>query len=52
MSRIRPEALVCPKCTAMNRPGATLIERSEDKTRATCGVCSHEGPIDEFDPEE
>lgn len=43
--------LVCPKCAAMNRKGATIIERQEKSTRAFCMQCSHEGPIEEFQPE-
>lgn len=46
--------LVCPKerggCTAMNRPGATVIEVQQGCTHAYCGVCSFVGPIDIFQP--
>lgn len=35
----REAALVCPKCGAMNRPGASLIELDETDT-AWCGVCA------------
>lgn len=31
--------LICPKCAAFNRPGATIIDRDE-KGVACCGVCS------------
>lgn len=39
-------ALRCPRCLAMNRPGATIIEL-ETPTRAVCGVCAHA-----FNPQE
>lgn len=40
----REAALVCPFCTAANRPGATIIEL-ETPTRAVCGCCARP-----FDP--
>ncbi len=40
--------LTCPKCPAANRPGATYIELDTTGSRACCGVCSFEGPIERF----
>ena len=37
-------ALICPKCRAANRPGATIVDL-ETPTRAVCMVCAHA-----FDP--
>jgi transcription elongation factor Elf1 len=31
--------LRCPKCDAMNRPGATIIDVQQGT--AVCGVCAH-----------
>ena len=45
------QRLACPRCPASNRPGATYIELSQDLQRAFCCVCSHEGPLREFQPE-
>ena len=41
--------LVCPFCTATNRPGVTHIELAE--MQAHCRVCSKDGPLTEFQPE-
>lgn len=35
------EALVCPKCGASNRPGATIVEYDPSLEQAVCGVCAH-----------
>lgn len=44
--------LVCPKCTAANRPGATVIEIDQTGTRAFCSVCSAERDLTQFQPKE
>lgn len=41
-------SLRCPKCPAMNRPGATVIELSDDRKTACCSVCAKAGPVDQF----
>jgi transcription elongation factor Elf1 len=41
-------SLQCPKCGAANRPGATLVELSEDRQTACCGVCAHAGLLERF----
>lgn len=38
--RLHEGHLCCPKCAAMNRPHATIIELEADGG-ATCGVCAH-----------
>lgn len=47
----RDTDLTCPKCSAMNRPGATVIER-QPGDRAQCIVCTKEGAIEEFHSKE
>lgn len=42
--------LVCPKCQAANRRGATYIEL-DDHNIACCGVCTKSGPLKDFQPE-
>ena len=49
--RVLEPRLVCPFCTAMNRPGATVIEIMDDFRTALCGVCSRSAPIKAFQPE-
>lgn len=39
--------LTCPKCTAANRPGATIIELSEQDGWADCAVCAHHFRVDD-----
>ena len=39
--------LVCPKCVAMNRPDAYVIELARDGT-AYCTVCSHTWNVPEL----
>jgi hypothetical protein len=45
-------SLSCPKCGASNRPGATIIELSDDRLVACCAVCARYGPITNFLPKE
>lgn len=33
--------LMCPKCGAANRPGATVVEFDPRTWQAFCAVCSH-----------
>lgn len=43
--------LVCPRCQAANRPGATVV-KLEEHGRACCIVCSFEGLLEKFAPKE
>jgi transcription elongation factor Elf1 len=36
--------LACPKCEALNRRGATVIEVRDDNV-AVCGCCRHHWPV-------
>lgn len=48
-TRVRIEvALCCPRCAAMNRPGAIVIELDADQRRALCAVCAHYGLTNTF----
>jgi hypothetical protein len=47
---VRPFALVCPKCAAANRPGATVIEIDPDQAHAYCGGCGFYGRLVRFQP--
>lgn len=45
-------SLRCPKCPAVNRPGATYIEMDDASDRAYCTVCARSGPLSAFQPKE
>lgn len=38
--------LECPRCHAMNRPRATIIELDPQLWVALCGVCSHSWAVE------
>lgn len=40
------DRLVCPKCQAANRPGAHVIELSDQDGWADCAVCAHHYAVD------
>jgi hypothetical protein len=46
------DELRCPRCPAMNRPGAIVIEIEVHMWRAFSAVCAYEGPVPEFQPKE
>lgn len=46
-ARAIEQALVCPKCSAANRPGACIIELDARTWVAVCGVCSHDFVVDD-----
>lgn len=50
LRKLQTVSLVCPKCKACNRPGATVVELDQTGSRAFCAVCSHEGVVDLFQP--
>jgi len=41
-ARDTEETLVCPKCQAMNRPGAIIIQLDARTWSANCGCCAHD----------
>jgi hypothetical protein len=38
----------CPRCPAMNRPGATIITLDALHEIASCCQCAHEAPFEKF----
>lgn len=41
----------CPRCPAMNRPGATIIKLDAARESAACGQCSYEDKFEKFQAE-